>query len=118
LHTRLSGASGARHSLRPLFEEGGKDMHNPGAMRRGNAKLCLHSSLRGALLSAEARLRAKADATKQSIFLYAAPWIASWSLSSGARSRDPLARNDGIETLCLGCLKIESAAIPFTSFRP
>jgi hypothetical protein len=23
------------------------------------------------------------------------PWIASWSLSSGARSRDPLARNDG-----------------------
>src|SRR5260370_25677850 len=39
-------------------------------------------SLRGAL------------ATKQSSFLYAAPWIASRSLSSGAHSRDPLARND------------------------
>src|SRR5216684_4984704 len=26
---------------------------------------------------------------------FAAPWIASRSLSSGARSRDPLARNDG-----------------------
>src|SRR6266481_1377262 len=36
---------------------------------------------------------ARSEATKQSIF--AAPWIASWSLSSGAHSRDPLARNDG-----------------------
>src|SRR6266704_1020800 len=43
-------------------------------------------------LSAVAQ-RAKAEATKQSIF--AAPWIASRSLSSGAHSRDPLARNDG-----------------------
>jgi hypothetical protein len=34
-------------------------------------------------------------------------WIASRSLSSGARSRDPLARNDGLKT---GCLKIESGA--------
>jgi hypothetical protein len=34
--------------------------------------------LRGALLSAEARLRAKADATKQSIrSFFAARWIAS-----------------------------------------
>jgi hypothetical protein len=33
-----------------------------------------------------------------------ASWIASRSLSSGAHSRDPLARNDGP-----GCLKIESA---------
>src|SRR3977135_2981817 len=40
-------------------------------------------SLRGAL------------ATKQSILPYAARWIASRSLSSGAHSRDPLARNDG-----------------------
>jgi hypothetical protein len=28
-------------------------------------------------------------------FLFAARWIASRSLSSGAHSRDPLARNDG-----------------------
>ena len=27
---------------------------------------------------------------------FAAPWIASRSLSSGAHSRDPLARNDGL----------------------
>jgi hypothetical protein len=33
------------------------------------------------------------QATKQSSF--AARWIASRSLSSGAHSRDPLARNDG-----------------------
>jgi hypothetical protein len=49
-------------------------------------------------LSAEARLRAKADATKQSSFLpfvtFEKSWIASRSLSSGAHSRDPLARND------------------------
>jgi hypothetical protein len=35
------------------------------------------------------------EATKQSIYLRAARWIASRSLSSGAHSRDPLARNDG-----------------------
>src|SRR3954469_18377948 len=35
------------------------------------------------------------SATKQSIFLCAAGWIASRSLSSDAHSRDPLARNDG-----------------------
>ncbi len=35
-----------------------------------------------------------ASAAKQSIFLFAARWIASRSLSSGAHSRDPLARND------------------------
>jgi hypothetical protein len=50
---------------------------------------------KGALLSAEARLRAKADATKQSILplrgkmdCFAEPVI-------GPHSRDPLARNDG-----------------------
>jgi hypothetical protein len=35
-----------------------------------------------------------ATATKQSTFPLAAAWIASRSLSSGAHSRDPLARND------------------------
>jgi hypothetical protein len=38
---------------------------------------------------------ARSEATKQSI------WIASRSLSSGARSRDPLARNDAPGTLLL-----------------
>jgi hypothetical protein len=37
---------------------------------------------------------ARSVATKQSI-LSAELWIASRSLSSGAHSRDPLARNDG-----------------------
>jgi hypothetical protein len=32
-------------------------------------------------------------------FHYAALWIASLSLSSGAHSRDPLARNDGLKYL-------------------
>jgi hypothetical protein len=35
-----------------------------------------------------------ATATKQSMSRHAAPWIASRCLSSGAHSRDPLARND------------------------
>jgi hypothetical protein len=38
---------------------------------------------------------ARSEATKQSTYPLAALWIASRSLSSGARSRDPLARNDG-----------------------
>jgi hypothetical protein len=45
------------------------------------------------------------EATKQSSFPVA-PWIASRSLSSGAHSRDPLARNDGLKNH-LGCLKRE-----------
>jgi hypothetical protein len=55
-------------------------MHNSGALRRGDANAFLYVI---------------ASAAKQSIFLFAAAWIASWSLSSGAHSRDPLARNDG-----------------------
>jgi hypothetical protein len=40
-------------------------------------------------------------ATRRSnpLFLGAAKWIASRSLSSGARSRDPLARNDDFKAL-------------------
>jgi len=34
------------------------------------------------------------SATKQSIILKKKEWIASWSLSSGTHSHDPLARND------------------------
>jgi hypothetical protein len=39
---------------------------------------------------------ARSKATKQSS-LICRLWLASWSLSSGARSRDPLARNDDAE---------------------
>jgi hypothetical protein len=38
---------------------------------------------------------ARSEATKQSRTFAFKPWIASRSLSSGAHSRDPLARNDG-----------------------
>jgi hypothetical protein len=55
-----------------LCLEGKEDFwQTSGVSRREIAKLRLHSSLQGALLSAEARLRAKADATKQSILPYA-----------------------------------------------
>jgi hypothetical protein len=37
----------------------------------------------------------RSGATKQSILFFCARWIASRTLSSGAHSRDPLARNDG-----------------------
>jgi hypothetical protein len=66
-------------------------MHNSDASRREKAKLYL-------------AVIARSEATKQSIlsfcgktdcFLFAARRIASRSLSSGAHSRDPLARNDG-----------------------
>jgi len=54
-------------------------MQTSGAMRRENAKL--HPLV-------------IASAAKQSIYPYVEVWIASRSLSSGAHSRDPLARND------------------------
>jgi hypothetical protein len=38
-----AGASGTRHSLRPLFSKGEWFMHASGASRRENAKLCLRS---------------------------------------------------------------------------
>ncbi len=44
---------------------------------------------------------ARSKATKQSILASFAAWIASRSLSSGAHSRDPLARNDGGEDIAL-----------------
>src|SRR5260221_12046993 len=46
---------------------------------------------------------ARSGATKQSSFLFSRrqSWIASRSLSSGAHSRDPLARNDGERDGCL-----------------
>ena len=59
-------------------------------------------SLRGAL------------ATKQSM-LPAAKWIASRSLSSGAHSRDPLARNDGCHTIIITGFSISILNAPISS---
>jgi hypothetical protein len=49
-------------------------------------------------LSAVAQ-RAKAESDEAIHSSFARLWIASRSLSSGARSRDPLARNDGLKTV-------------------
>ena len=62
-------------------------MHDSGASRRESAELCL-PSLRGA----------KRQSNPLSPLLWL--WIASRSLSSGAHSRDPVARNDNFNTLC------------------
>ena len=71
-----AGALGTRHSPRPLLGE----------------RLTQDS---GVVLAGEERKR-----PRQSTLLFAAPlWIASRSLSSGAHSRDPVARNDNFNTL-------------------
>jgi hypothetical protein len=62
-------------------------VHSSGALRRGNADVCLD-------------VIARSKATKQST-LFAAQWIASRSLSSGAHSPDPLARNDSLKNHCV-----------------
>jgi hypothetical protein len=95
------GAASTRHSPRPLFSKGERFMHNSGASRRGNADSHLD-------------VIARSEATKQSIVAVLWLWIASRSLSSGAHSRDPLARNDD---KCLGCLKMESVALHWSCER-
>ena len=85
----LHGTHGCnRHPVFPapsLFKEGGTSRPNlariPAARMRRRAS-CLSTSLRGA------------ERRSNLFFLCAATWIASRSLSSGAHSRDPLARND------------------------
>jgi hypothetical protein len=71
---------GARHSLRPLF--GGQDKNYTSREKsRGEIADSRHCE-------------AQRDEAIHSCF--AARWIASRSLSSGAHSRDPLARNDDL----------------------
>jgi hypothetical protein len=66
-------------------------------------------SLRGALLSAEARLRAKADATKQSILcLLHSPRD---GLLRGACHRARIRATRWLAMTLLGCLKIESSSV-------
>jgi hypothetical protein len=84
-----AGAARIRHSLRPLSFEGQTTCIASGASRREIAELRFPS-----LPATNAKhLRKGALATK---LFNAVKWIASRSLSSGAHSRDPLARNDGI----------------------
>ena len=64
-------------------------------------------------MSAEARLRAKADATKQSTTMPRDGLLRA----TGARVRDPLARNDGAvcptgKSLCAPCLDLPALSSP------
>src|SRR6266478_1982868 len=104
------GAVGTRHSLRPLFCWANGFWKTSGASRREIAESHLKPERRHceeptgpAFGGPDDKLR---DEAIHSFFV--APWIASRSLSSGAHSRDPLARNDVLNTLASGYLKIES----------
>jgi hypothetical protein len=105
--TRGRGCNG--HPAFPTPSLGESFINGSGALRGEGVNAHLDSS----------SLRAERS---NPFFLYAARWIASRSLSSGAHSRDPLARNDGSTTDCRGCLKIESALLlemqPVAMSRP
>jgi hypothetical protein len=60
-------------------------LHDSGALRGEIVNVRVGSSLRGA------------KRRSNPFFLFVVRWIASRSLSSGAHSRDPVARNDGGE---------------------
>jgi hypothetical protein len=86
-HSRNRSASKtrclSRHSPRPLFFGASGICMTRGASH--SEIVCRHCEERS-------------DEAIHSFFLCAARWIASRSLSSGAHSRDPLARNDGFRT--------------------
>jgi hypothetical protein len=86
LARETAGAARIRLSLRPLIGEDAKETANPGRKRAAGMRRRVWGDV-----------IARSEATKQSILLFAVAWIASRSLSSGAHSRDPLARNDGLE---------------------
>src|SRR5204863_1570115 len=109
-----AGASSARHSLRPLMFWGERVMHHSGASRHGKAIGCLKTGYdtfrchhprkrmiqypRGT--DDQSRHRSVLDtppSRHDTECSDAAPWIASWSLSSGAHPRDPVARNDSVK---------------------
>src|SRR5216684_6898632 len=80
-----AGAAGIRHSPRPLL--GGRFINASGAWRREVVKPYPKLGVPS--------LRAKRSNPP---FLSVVLWIASRSLSSGAHSRDPFARNDELRT--------------------
>jgi hypothetical protein len=81
--------AGTRPSLRPLALRGQRiSLKTSGAWRCENAKAC-RTSIHVSHRHREERLRRSNPES------FPRPWIALRSLSSGARSRDPVARNDG-----------------------
>jgi hypothetical protein len=73
--------------------EGKEFQSKPRARAAARSRSCVVTSLRGA------------ERRSNPFFLCVATWIASRSLSSGAHSRDPLARND--ESQSTGGLKFK-----------
>ncbi len=82
-----AGALRARHSLRPLIFSGQEFKANLGRIAPRE---------RGVLFWKLGQRHCEERKRRSNpFFVCAALWIASRSLSSGAHSRDPLARNDG-----------------------
>jgi hypothetical protein len=80
-----AGATGTRLSLRPLFSEG-----------ECSSKTRALSAQRECEVVSHRHCEERSDEAIHSYSSFAA-WIASQSLSSGAHSRDPLARNDVVD---------------------
>jgi hypothetical protein len=85
------GAAGTRPSLRPLLLFEGKLGDSSDAMRRENGNSWFAHTRHHKRRHCE-RSEAIDGPRKDCV---CGSWIASRSLSSGAHSRDPLARNDG-----------------------
>ena len=94
LHARLRvhWAPGIPHALlgRTIF------MHDPDAIGAAGMRT-LAVIARSDLSAVAQRAKAESDEAIQLSFSLRQSWIASRSLSSGARSRDPLARKDGVD---------------------
>src|SRR5439155_14679277 len=84
------GAAGTRHSLRPLFSWANGFVRLGRITPRGANARRRHCEER--LVRRSSTSEGGSDEAIHSSLV--APWIASRSLSSGAHSRDPLARND------------------------
>src|SRR6266699_155903 len=95
---------GALHALL-----GESFLNDSGASRRGVADVCLAviaSEAKQSILPRKERMDCFASLAMTAVAL----WIASRSLSSGAHSRDPLARNDGP----IGLTEADGTTVPLT----
>jgi len=84
-------------------------INDSGASRRGVADVCLAviaSAAKQSILPRKERMDCFASLAMTAVAL----WIASRSLSSGAHSRDPLARNDGP----IGLTEADGTTVPLT----
>src|SRR6266436_1010713 len=103
-----AGAARTRLSLRPLISEG-----------QCSGKLRAHRAARSRTHIRNQERRHCEERSDEAIHpsACAALWIASRSLSSGARSRDPVARNDGLKLFAEATSCARSCALPTFSLR-